>query len=323
MNTENITRWDQEWAIRFPKRITGVQKEAFLQMLEQELQVMGYSIQRFTLKNLVKNHQLATECEKPAVIFTAHYDTPTVMPFWISLLYRFIGHTRQIAAMIVLIVLFLLPLLISIYLSKHFPNLEEIVTFFLAGFNLLLVASCISFFIPNPNNREDNTSGVIGLMALADWIKDKPELKDKVQFAFFDNEEWGLLGSGALKEHWDSIKHSYQQATLINLDCISRGQVPLVVYHGKPEHAQRLLPFLQKHLPESRVMDMKFFPLSDNYTFRKLGAINISYADSSSIAGGYYIPRIHGPKDNDLSPERLAAGLDGLVEFLYTMVEKM
>jgi hypothetical protein len=170
--------------------------------------------------------------------------------------------------------------------------------------------------IPNPHNREDNTSGVIGLMALADWIKDQPALKAKVQLVFLDNEEWGLLGSGGLKEYWNKQGYPYQEAVIITLDCISRGRVPLVLHHGKDQHARHVLPYLQKYLPEAKIVNMRFIPLSDNFTFRKQGAIDITFTDRSLVPGGYYVPRIHVRQDNDLSPERLAACIDGLSDYL-------
>ena len=183
-------------------------------------------------------------------------------------------------------------------------------------FYALLVLSFIPMLIPNPHNREDNTSGVIGLLALADQIKDRPALKDKVQFAFLDNEEWGLLGSGVLKAQWDKQGHPYQEAVIISLDCISRGRVPLVIHHGKSEYARQVLPYLQKYLPEARLVNMRFIPLSDNYTFRQQGAVDITFTDRALVPGGYYVPRIHVRQDNDLSAERLAACVQGLVEFI-------
>ena len=61
---------------------------------------------------------------------------------------------------------------------------------------------------------------------------------------------------------------------------------------------------------------MKGIPLSDNYTFRDLGAIDISYADRSIVPGGYYIPRVHTPMDKDFSPEKTALLVDGLRNYL-------
>jgi hypothetical protein len=109
---------------------------------------------------------------------------------------------------------------------------------------------------------------------------------------------------------------------IISLDCISRGQVPLVLHHGKDQHARLVLPYLQTYLPEIRLVNMRFIPLSDNYSFRRQGAIDITFTDQALVPGGYYVPRIHVRQDNDLSPQRLAACLQGLGEFLIECHER-
>jgi hypothetical protein len=316
MDTSLISHWDADWAARFPRRIKASEKEAFLQMLDQELQTMGFATERIKVRNAFTNRLLLTRCERPEVIFMAHYDTPTIMPFWIPPLYTIFGHTRQIMMAVALIILILLPNFLANGISARYPTLAGATAMTLALFYVLLVLSFIPMLIPNPHNREDNTSGVIGLLALAGWIKDQPSLKANVQFAFLDNEEWGLLGSGSLKAHWDQQGHSYQDAVIINLDCISRGQVPLVLHHGKDQYARQVLLYLQKFLPETRLVNMSFIPLSDNYTFRKQGAIDITFTDRALVPGGYYVPRIHVRQDNELSSQRLAACLQGLGEFL-------
>jgi hypothetical protein len=317
MNTALISHWDADWARRFPKRIKTPEKEAFVQMLDQELQTMGFATERVKVRNVFTNQLLLTRCERPEVIFMAHYDTPTILPFWISSLFTLFGHTRQIMLVVAMIILMIpLPNFLATEISAHFPSLARVTTMALDLFYALLALSFISMLIPNPHNREDNTSGVVGLLALADWIKDQPTLKAKVQFAFLDNEEWGLLGSGGLKEHWNKQGYSYQDAVIINLDCISRGKVPLVLHHGKDQYAQQVLPYLQKYLPDTRLVNMRFTPLSDNYTFRKQGAIDITFTDRTLVPGGYYVPRIHVRQDDELSPQRLAACVQGLGEFL-------
>jgi len=73
---------------------------------------------------------------------------------------------------------------------------------------------------------------------------------------------------------------------------------------------------VQKHFANAEMIDMKWLPLSDNYTFRKQGALDISYADPSLIPGGYVISKIHTPRDNDFFPEQLAPLIHGLTEFI-------
>jgi hypothetical protein len=214
--------------------------------------------------------------------------------------------------LILLLILIYGPNLLAGFFPEWAPMLETITNVFLLLFGL----SLISLFIPNPHNREDNTSGVISLLALADWLKDKPHIQQHVQFAFLDNEELGLLGSNSLRKYWQQKSHPYQNAAIICLDCVTRGSTPLVVYHQRDAVAQKVAPHIQTHIPQTKVLNLRYLPLSDNYAFKDLGAIDISFADVSTIPGGYYIPRIHTPKDNDFSTDNLLPLLTGLIEFL-------
>jgi hypothetical protein len=314
---ESIIEWDQAFCRRFPIRITRRQKEAFLQELEQALQARHWETERITVRALVKNRILTTVCEKPRLIFTAHYDTPTIMPFWFPPIFYLFGHTRQITGMAFLLLLLYLPGALLPVVPPELPWLSLA----LITLPVIFVLSMITLLIPNPRNREDNTSGVIALMALADWLKDKPQLRRQVQLVFLDNEELGLLGSRGLRQVWQERGHPYAEAAIINLDCVSRGEIPLIVYHNHDSLAQRVTPFVQAYLPQARPIDMAWLPLSDNYTFKREKAINISFANKTLVPGGYYIPRIHSPADNDFTPERLALLLRGLSDFIEQTIE--
>jgi hypothetical protein len=316
LNSEIISILDQEWSKRFPKRLTRKQKDAFLQELETRLQSLEFETQRINSRFFgFKNKNLITRCEHPEYIFLAHYDTATIIPFWGSLLFRFFGHTRQITASGVLL---LLALLFSYFLSSA-NHWQFIIGSAVAG---IFFISLISFFIPNPSNREDNSSGVIGLIALADWIKKNPGMRDKVQFAFLDNEEWGLLGSMDLKIHWDQLGQVYSRAIIISLDCISRGGTPLVIYHRNDRIARLVLPYIKKHFPTAKMIDLGFIPVSDNYSFRQSNAIDISLADASIIPGGFLIPKVHTPQDNDFYPQKVARLVRALTDCLENDAQK-
>jgi hypothetical protein len=317
MNQELIQQYDKTFAKRFPIRLKKAQKEAFLDEIDQELQSRSYQTERLTVKALLKNRILVTECEKPQVIFLAHIDTPTIAPFWMSPLFKFLGHTRQYEGLILLLILIYGPSLLANFFPEWAPALKTVTNIMLLIFSL----SLISLFIPNPHNREDNTSGVISLLALADWLKDKPDLRQYVQFAFLDNEELGLLGSNGLRKHWNQQRHPYQNAAIICLDCVTRGQIPLIVHHKNDAVARKVAPHVHAHLPQTQVLNLKHLPLSDNYVFKDLGAIDISYADVSTIPGGYYIPRIHTPKDNDFSADNLMPLLTSLTEFIEKTIQ--
>ena len=311
MNTALLKKWNEDLAAQFSRRLTGKEKELFLDKIDKELQACNYESERVKVKRWgFTNRLLSTKCEKPEVVFLAHYDTPTIMPWGISSAFTLFGHTRQVLASIFLIILTLT--LSALYLWLELNGFRYWAAIYLVITSILLV---IPIFFPNPNNAEDNTSGVIGLLALAEQIKDE-SFKEKVQFVFLDNEEWGLIGSNELKRIWQKDNHLRANTAIINLDCVSRGEVPLLVYHHINCVAQEVLPFLDEHLPQTQMLDMKRVPLSDNYTFREKGAIDISYADPSIIPGGFYIRKIHTPGDKDFSPKKTGQLIDALTDFL-------
>lgn len=317
MNQDLLHQFDINFAQRFPVRLRKKQKEAFLDELQGEMQARGCATERLTVRAVLQNRLLITQSVRPKVIFLAHFDTPTIAPFWMSPLFKWFGHTRQYQALALLLLLMYGPGVLAAFFPQWAVTLQTITNLFVIVFML----SLITLFIPNPQNREDNTSGVIALLGLADWLKDKPELREHVQFAFLDNEELGLLGSNGLRKYWQKQNHPFQNARIICLDCVTRGQIPLIVYHKQDALARKVAPFVQAHLPQTQVINMGSLPLSDNYSFRDLGAIDISFADESTIRGGYYIPRIHTPRDNDFSAENLMPLLTGLTEFLQAEIQ--
>ncbi|MDT8305155.1 MAG: M28 family peptidase [Anaerolineae bacterium] len=193
---------------------------------------------------------------------------------------------------------------------------SPVLTGLVGAVQTFILLTMLLLLIPNPRNREDNTSGVLGLLGIAEWLRDKPALRERVQLAFVDNEELGLLGSAALRSWWHETGHPYADAAIVNLDCISRATIPLVVHHGESGLAARLLPHVQEQLPRAILLNAGVLPLSDNYTFRELGAVDISLADPAVLPGGYTIPRIHTPRDNTFHLERFTYLMTGLCDFL-------
>jgi hypothetical protein len=50
--------------------------------------------------------------------------------------------------------------------------------------------------------------------------------------------------------------------------------------------------------------------------FRQSGAVDISFADPTLIPGGYHIPRIHSPRDDDFTPERFWPLIQALGDYV-------
>ncbi len=137
---------------RFPRRLIGKEKERFLDEIEGELQAHDYEIERIKVRRWgFTNRLLFTKCEKPEVVFLAHYDTPTIMPLGISSVFTLFGHTKQVLASVLLIGLTLI--LSTIHLWLMLIGLDHWATAYLVTMSFLFV---IPIFFPNPNNAEDN-----------------------------------------------------------------------------------------------------------------------------------------------------------------------
>lgn len=81
----------------FARRIRRKEKENFLTYAEQELKSSGFATNRLEKQGKffgflpVKSVNLETTATEPEYIILAHYDTPTIIPFWIDLWYALLG----------------------------------------------------------------------------------------------------------------------------------------------------------------------------------------------------------------------------------------
>ena len=148
-------------------------------------------------------------------LVTAHYDTCARLPFpnlitpcnfWLFLLYQ----------LFVCAVLLLPAAAIGTAAGwlLHSPGMGHYL------FSILLWAELLLMLIgpANPSNANDNTSGVVTLLALAGSLS--PENRKDVCFVLFDLEEAGLIGSSSYQS-----KHKKETARqlVLNLDCVGEG----------------------------------------------------------------------------------------------------
>ena len=272
---------------KYPRIFRRSEKDTFLNWAEHFLNVCGYETKRQEKSGrLLKTKNLETSSTvQPEVIIMAHYDTPTIIPFWIEPLVRIFGHTRQ---------LYLAAAIVVILLTFDFlPGT------IIAIISWILYLSLLLLFVPNPRNFNDNSSGVIGLLYLAKQIGSNKAFKDKVKFVLVDNEELFLTGSDVLKDKWQAEKFPFQKAKIISLDCIGWGELPVIIRNGgSAELSEELLQIFQKERKDSQIIDMGWVPLNDNYVFREEGAVLLAYMNPTIVwKGGYYIKNIHSPLD--------------------------
>ncbi|MBN2279538.1 MAG: M28 family peptidase [Candidatus Marinimicrobia bacterium] len=277
---------------RFPKRLKRKDKTLFLDFIVNKMESLGYAMKTTNGRYYFNCVNLETEKDDCEVVLGAHYDTPTILPFYFEYLFRLIGHTRQF---LLLLMLFTILAAGSFFLKNY-----EYLDWLLRAFQWTFYISFLSLLIPNPVNQNDNTSGVATLLDIAEKISGNPDLKSKIKFIFFDNEELGLLGSFMQRKKWKKENFFLTDKKIITVDCVAHGEVPVIVYHKNAELAHQLSNTFFSQNIKSKVLRLPFYPISDNYPFSETGAVNISMMNRTVVPGGYYIKNVHNPRDNQV-----------------------
>lgn len=196
----------------FPVRKTKVQKEAFRASVRDYAEKLGYPCQEeagsFGCKNLILG-----DPEKAKFLVTAHYDTCARMPIpnfitpcniWLYLAYQLL----LVAGLGVISIG--AGVLAGLILGDGWVGLA-----ISAAYWLLLALMILG--PANPNNANDNTSGVVTLLEIARTVPENQ--RHKVCFVLFDFEEAGLIGSASYrKAHPNSARQ-----LILNLDCVGDG----------------------------------------------------------------------------------------------------
>lgn len=280
----------------FEIRKTKKQKQAFIDMLKAEY---GDRLRVETCGNLVKSRNIVLGSPETAeTVYTAHYDTCARLPFpnFITPRNLFVYLLYQVGvALAVLVPLFALHFLVR-YLTR---NLDPFAGFLLS--ELVLLARLALFLwvfligVPNTHTANDNTSGVVTVLSLADRLADDPT----AAFILFDNEEVGLLGSAAYAAAHPEVK---KNTLLVNFDCVSDGDHFLMLF-SKEAEKRPLYGALRAAVPAllegtgktAEVCPKKgsIYP-SDQANFKTSVAVcSLNY----SKVVGLYMDKIHTPKD--------------------------
>ena len=220
---------------KYQVRRTKKQKDDFIAYARAVSQSAGYSFAEETQKGLLPSRSLiAGDPEKAKAIFTAHYDTCARMPFP-NLIYPQ-GRGLSLLAQMPLILVLVALALGSAYLAARLGGRPAGMA---AGYIVYFGLFALVFFGPaNPHTANDNTSGVAALMEIMHALP--PEEKSLAAFIFFDNEEYGKVGSRAYAKAHPGITEG---KALINLDCVGDGDDFLIV---APKAAdERLLSLLK------------------------------------------------------------------------------
>ena len=202
---------------QFPVRKTKYQKQSFRDAVREYVRCLGYETRieegSFGCRNLVIG-----DPETAKYLVTAHYDTCAgmVVPNFITPCNVAIYWLYQICLILGLV---MASVIAGILVGLVWPRCASV-----SGLIVYWLLLGLMIFGPaNPNNANDNTSGVVTLLEIA---KTMPEnQRHKVCFVLFDLEEAGLIGSA-------SYRRKHKQVTdhqlVLNLDCVGDGDEMLM-----------------------------------------------------------------------------------------------
>lgn len=291
---------------KFLMRNTRKQKDQFIAFMQGQIPNI-----KVETCGLFKNRNLILgDVSNAKVILTAHYDTCTKLPFP-----NFIAPKNFVASLLYGLMI-CLPLFIALFL------VDIVLAVFIQNYDLFALASSLASIIlfyfvflaggPNPNNVNDNTSGVSVLCELLSTLS-ADEL-NKVAFVFFDNEETGLLGSFAF---YRKYRKEIKDKLVINLDCVSDGDnIMLVQSRRARKNFGALLKGVFLNTEKKTVFHEKselvFYP-SDQMWFPCHVAIT---ALKRNKFIGLYLDRIHTKKDTIFDKTNIDFICRGIKKFL-------
>ena len=209
----------------FEVRKTKAQKSAFIGMLKSRF---GDRMRLEEAGSIIKSRNIIIgEPDKAEIIFTAHYDTCARLPFP-----NFITPKNMavyiLYQLLITAALFIPPL----FLATAAAFLSDSLILIFAAMILTLIAE-VWLIMAGPANRHtanDNTSGVVTVLTLADVLDD-----GRAAFVLFDNEEIGLFGSSAFVKRHDNLR---KNGFVINFDCVSDGD-NFLFYYRQPKKTEK------------------------------------------------------------------------------------
>jgi hypothetical protein len=272
-------------AARYRRR----EKDAFLDACRGEFTRLGYADEEIVVQKSFLSKNLVVGPADAEYLVTAHYDTPGRNGFLLCFS-PLVGQTLANVAFSVI-------LIAAMFFSGfNFTVKSEglIMQIFDIAMLVFFAAFILGFLLKNKQNRNDNTSGVIGVIGVAAHIAENEELRKKCAFVLFDNEEWGLLGASAFASWRKKTFPKIEDCVMINLDCIGNGDTLLVAATKRHEEWKGISEFLKGEGYNVAAKRSGMIFLSDHAHFPK--GLQLAFVRKSAL-GPLYIPKIHTSRD--------------------------
>jgi hypothetical protein len=176
---------------------------------------LGYAL---NIEQELKNRNIVIgDPEKARYLVTAHYDTPVSSLFPNILLPKsFALFYLYQTGIILAYMLIALAVCAPVWLLTQ----NKTPTFIVWYIAYMIQAMWGRIGWPNKNNANDNTSGIVTVLETAAAVPQ--ELRDRVCFVLFDQEEKGLVGS---KIYRKAHQKQTEEQIVLNLDCVGDGDI--------------------------------------------------------------------------------------------------
>jgi len=269
-------------------------KERFRDYLFEKAKTLNLKTTIIPKSSLAANVVIG-DLEKAQIVIGAHYDTPPRMFSW------FASHPILFNILIVIFFLGLLPIVVLLFPFEIAFVIHIIILILFFAYLLGFIA------IPNKNNYNDNTSGILALLYLMHQIK-----SEKVTFVFFDNEEKGLIGSLLFARYLRS-----KQKKFIILDCIGVGETIAFYYYKNKDFASKISSSfinLDNLNYNHEIKKGSYFATSDHLSFRYHPHVGIMAMKKKK--GRLTISNIHSELDNFLEIENIHHVCRGIMKYL-------
>jgi len=288
----------------YPVRRTKEEKSAFREYVLAELASKGMTAQVELTKDGKNENIVIGDPLTAKVVCTAHYDTPASALFPNIMIPRnqLLFYLYQFTP----IVLILGAALGGGWLIADAAAGDE-QTFrrvFLLSYLALYYGLYFLMYgvFKNPNNHNDNTSGVAAVLTMAEGLT--AQQRGEVAFILFDNEEKGKNGSKAyFKDHEAEMKSKF----LVNFDCVGNGENVIFIAMKEAETRSEYAALQEAFVPDGGFMS-RFYPIKgsqSNSDYKNFPCGVGCMACRQSKGGVFYTPHIHTPRDTVASNENI------------------
>lgn len=245
--------------------------------------------QSFASKNVIIG-----DFQKAEYILGAHYDTPPWMPSFLM---------KSVLFFNIVLIIIILSLIVA-----TFFGFNKFLAIFLY---LIIIIYLLGFFsIANKYNYNDNTSGVMTLLYLMTIVKNQ-----KVAYAFFDNEEKGLIGSMQLAMVMKKMRNQCKKKLII-FDCVGRGNV-FRLSSSRQGFAQELKRTFAQDANNEISYEVKkssYLEGSDHLAFQNYDHVGIMCFQKKGKK--YVLNDIHSHKDREINLSNIEVLSSSLKRYL-------